>query len=184
MANFIGLQLSAALAGVVLSSLTLAPVSAPADAKAIEQQSVQIETPISIPDPIQEVAPAVEEAPEQPEVQPVITPSTFTATVTDTGVTFSYSGPCLDPQAKLTIWSDLPGVWKSQGSGCLNTAAGQQTNFGVTMTWNEETRNAYCYSPLGPNSAYFAEVFGMTTEWVSIPEQFKTCPQDQQGANQ
>lgn len=102
-------------------------------------------------------------------------PTGLHATVNGNRVIFSYVGPCLDPQAKFTVWSDVPGQWQSQGSGCMHQKVGEMTYMATSYTWDEYTRNAYCYSPLGAKSAYRAEIFGMYSEWVPIPDQYKVC---------
>lgn len=91
------------------------------------------------------------------------------------GVSFTYSGPCIDPGAQLTVWSNVPGMWKSRGDTCRWKKPGEQAWFTTTITWSEDTRNSYCYSPAGAQSAYRGEVFGLVTEWVSIPESYKVC---------
>ena len=106
-------------------------------------------------------------------------PAGLVATVTATGVAFTYSGPCLDPGAKITIWSNVPGMWKSRSDACPVAEPGAPTRFGAGLTWSEDTRNSYCYSPGGAQSAYRAEVFGLVTEWIPIPEQYKQCINNQ-----
>lgn len=100
----------------------------------------------------------------------------LTANIRPTGVTFVYKGPCTGSGdgagASMTIWGNN-GQKKSWGSAgyCNN---GQ--TFGSTgMVWSEDTRNSYCYSPLGGASAYRAEVFGQFSEWVSIPAEYMQC---------
>ncbi|MDH6536915.1 hypothetical protein [Aurantimicrobium minutum] len=100
----------------------------------------------------------------------------LTANIRPTGVTFVYKGPCTGSGdgagASMTIWGNN-GQKKSWGSAgyCNN---GQ--TFGSTgMVWSEDTRNSYCYSPLGGASAYRAEVFGQFSEWVPIPAEYMQC---------
>lgn len=100
----------------------------------------------------------------------------LTANVRSTGVTFVYVGPCTGngsgAGAAMTIWGNN-GQQKSSGSaGYCN---GGQTFGSIGMVWSEDTRNSYCYSPLGGASAYRAEVFGQFSEWVSIPAEYMQC---------
>lgn len=100
----------------------------------------------------------------------------LSANVRPTGVTFSYVGPCTGDGegagAAMTIWGNN-GQRKSWGSaGYCN---GGRTFASTGMVWDEYTRNAYCYSPLGGASAYRAEVFGQFSEWVYIPAEYMQC---------
>lgn len=100
----------------------------------------------------------------------------LTANVRPTGVTFSYVGPCTGSGdgagAAMTIWGNN-GQKKSWGSaGYCNNG---RTFASTGMVWSEDTRNSYCYSPLGGASAYRAEVFGQFSEWVSIPAEYMQC---------
>ena len=98
------------------------------------------------------------------------------ANVTATGVTFSYVGPCVGTPPRVTVWGNN-GQVKSTGGG---SATCDQYGGGITfvaggLMWDEDTRNSYCYSPLGAASAYRAEVYGNYSEWVSIPAEYKQC---------
>ena len=95
--------------------------------------------------------------------------------ITATGATFSYVGPCLDADNAVTVWSNVPGVWKSRSNSSYRCPVGQQTYRYASITWSEDTRNGYCYSPLGAQSAFRAEFFGQFTQWVPIPEAYKVC---------
>ena len=89
------------------------------------------------------------------------------------GVTFSYGGAsCPSGRLPMTVWGNN-GQVKSTGSSFCDAKGPYSA--AVSMTWNEDTRNSYCYSPLGATTAYRAEVFGQFTEWVPIPEEFKQC---------
>lgn len=93
-----------------------------------------------------------------------------------TGATFSYVGTCTGSGpgsgASMTIWGNN-GQKKSWGSaGYCN---GGMTFATVGLVWSEDTRNSYCYSPLGGASAYRAEVFGQFSEWISIPAEYMQC---------
>lgn len=52
---------------------------------------------------------------------------------------------------------------------------GNPTFAANSFPWDENVRNSYCYSPLGGASAYRAEIFGLVSQWVPIPEEFKVC---------
>ena len=100
----------------------------------------------------------------------------LSANVRPSGVTFSYVGSCTGDGAgagaSMTIWGNN-GQKKSWGSaGYCN---GGLTFASTSLAWNEDTRNSYCYSPLGGSSAYRAEVFGQFSEWVSIPAEYMQC---------
>lgn len=92
------------------------------------------------------------------------------------GVTFSYVGTCSGSGpgsgAAVTIWGNN-GQKKSWGSP--SWCNGGITFAAYSLVWNEDTRNSYCYSPLGGSSAYRAEVLGQFTEWISIPDEYKQC---------
>ena len=100
-------------------------------------------------------------------------PAGLTTHVTSTGFYVTYSGPCVSSPADMTMWSNVPAVWKSRGGGACGV--GKPTYRMMSITWSEDTRNSYCYSPLGAQSAYRAEIFGLVSEWVPIPESFKNC---------
>lgn len=103
-------------------------------------------------------------------------PMGFTVNVIPGGVFFSYVGECIGDRTIITIWGNN-GLWKSRGGGyCQTIAPGQMTHSGAGLTWNEDIRNAYCNSPQGGATAYRAEIYGMYTEWVPIPEEYKQCP--------
>lgn len=107
-------------------------------------------------------------------------PLGLAASVRPTGVTFSYVGTCTGDGdgsgAAMTIWGNN-GQRKSWGSaGYCNNGI---TFASTSMPWSEDTRNSYCYSPLGGASAYRAEVFGQFSEWVSIPAEYMQCVNDQ-----
>jgi hypothetical protein len=95
--------------------------------------------------------------------------------ITATGATFSYVGPCLDADNAVTVWSNVPGMWKSRSNSSYRCPVGQQTYRYASITWSEDTRNGYCSSPLGAQSAFRAEFFGQFTQWVPIPEAYKQC---------
>lgn len=100
----------------------------------------------------------------------------LSANVRPSGVTFSYVGSCTGDGAgsgaAMTIWGNN-GQKKSWGSGGF--CNGGLTFSTTSMMWSEDTRNSYCYSPLGGASAYRAEVFGEYSEWVSIPVEYMKC---------
>lgn len=100
----------------------------------------------------------------------------LSANVRPSGVTFSYVGSCAGDGAgsgaAMTIWGNN-GQQKSWGSG--GYCNGGLTFASISMVWDEDTRNSYCYSPLGGSSAYRAEVFGQFSEWVSIPAEHMQC---------
>lgn len=103
-------------------------------------------------------------------------PLGLAASVRPSGVTFSYVGTCTGDGpgtgASITVWGNN-GQQKSWGSaGYCN---GGLTFASSSMVWGEDTRNSYCYSPLGGASAYRAEVFGQFSEWVSIPAEYMQC---------
>lgn len=102
-------------------------------------------------------------------------PMGFSTHVLPTGVFFSYVGECHGDRPIMKIWGNN-GQIKSNGGGyCDSFRPGQIMFAGAGLTWNEDTRNSYCYSPLGGASAYRAEIYGMTSEWIPIPEEFKQC---------
>lgn len=102
-------------------------------------------------------------------------PMGFSTHVLPTGVFFSYVGECHGDRPIMKIWGNN-GQIKSNGGGyCDSFRPGQIMFAGAGLTWNEETRNSYCYSPLGGASAYRAEIYGMSSEWIPIPEEFKQC---------
>lgn len=99
----------------------------------------------------------------------------FTTTILPTGVLFAYVGECIGERTIITVWGNN-GLMKSTGGGyCATIAPGQMTHSSVGMTWNEDIRNAYCNSPQGAATAYRAEIYGMFSEWVPIPEEYKQC---------
>jgi hypothetical protein len=103
-------------------------------------------------------------------------PLGLAASVRPSGVTFSYVGTCTGDGpgtgASITVWGNN-GQQKSWGSaGYCN---GGLTFASSSMVWGEDTRNSYCYSPLGGASAYRADVFGQFSEWVSIPAEYMQC---------
>lgn len=104
----------------------------------------------------------------------------ISAMSTPSGAIFSYVGSCTGSGpgsgAALTVWGNN-GQRKSWGSaGYCN---GGLTYASATMPWNEDTRNGYCYSPQGGASAYRAEAFGQFSEWVSIPNEYRQCVNNQ-----
>ena len=103
-------------------------------------------------------------------------PLGLAASIRPTGVTFSYVGTCTGSGpgtgASITIWGNN-GQKKSWGSGGF--CNGGLTFSTTSLVWSEDTRNSYCYSPLGGASAYRAEVFGQFSEWVSIPAEYMQC---------
>ena len=103
-------------------------------------------------------------------------PLGLAASVRPTGVTFSYVGTCTGSGAgtgaSITVWGNN-GQKKSWGSGGF--CNGGLTFSTTSLVWSEDTRNSYCYSPLGGASAYRAEVFGQFSEWVSIPTEYMQC---------
>ena len=108
-------------------------------------------------------------------------PLGLAASVRPSGVTFSYVGTCTGDGpgtgASITVWGNN-GQQKSWGSaGYCN---GGLTFASSGMVWGEDTRNSYCYSPLGGASAYRAEVFGQFSEWVSIPAEYMQCVNGQE----
>lgn len=98
----------------------------------------------------------------------------FNVIRTGSGVIFSYVGPCQGVAPSITVWGNN-GQVKMSGGGGACPADGGITFSAKGLTWNEDIRNSYCYSPLGGASAYRAEVYGMYTEWVSIPDEYKQC---------
>lgn len=107
-------------------------------------------------------------------------PLGLAANVRPSGVTFSYVGTCTGDGpgtgASITVLGNN-GQQKSWGSaGYCN---GGITFASMGMVWSEDTRNSYCYSPLGGASAYRAEVFGQFSEWVSIPAEYMQCVNNQ-----
>lgn len=100
-------------------------------------------------------------------------PAGFNAIPYAGGVSFTYFGPCVDPSAKITVWTNIPGMWQSQGDTCRWKKAGEHAWFTTTLTWGTNTTNAYCSTK---QSAYRAEVFGQFTGWVEMPDAYKTCP--------
>ena len=100
-------------------------------------------------------------------------PMGMAANVNSTGVTFSYVGPCVNGRASMTVWGNN-GQVKSTGGGS-SCEVGKITFVAGGINWGEDTRNSYCYSPLGAASAYRAEVYGVFTDWVSIPAEYKQC---------
>lgn len=99
-------------------------------------------------------------------------PQGLTATVNSRGVVFSYIGPCMGGPPTMTIRGDNGQVYSTGGSPECN---GNPTFAANSFPWDENVRNSYCYSPLGGASAYRAEIFGMVSQWVPIPEEFKVC---------
>ena len=99
-------------------------------------------------------------------------PQGLTATVNSRGVVFSYIGPCMGGPPTMTIRGDNGQVYSTGGSPECH---GNPTFAANSLPWDEYTRNAYCYSPLGGASAYRAEMFGLFSQWVPIPEEFKVC---------
>jgi len=175
---------TAITATAVLAALTVGTV---AIAQTVPDQPAPAitETPAPTPDPTQAGTgewTTPNDGPQNPlfmGMRQQDFPAGLVATVTSSGVAFTYNGPCLDPSAKITVWSNVPGMWKSQGDACRWAKPGAQTRFGSSLTWGEDTRNSYCYSPGGAQSAYRAEVFGLVTEWVPIPEPYKQCINNQ-----
>lgn len=102
-------------------------------------------------------------------------PMGFTTHILSTGVFFSYVGECIGDRPIMTIWGNNGQIKSSGGGYCDSFRPGQIMFAGAGLTWNEETRNSYCYSPLGGASAYRAEIYGMSSEWIPIPEEFKQC---------
>lgn len=99
-------------------------------------------------------------------------PQGLTATVNSRGVVFSYIGPCMGGPPTMTIRGDNGQVYSAGGSPECH---GNPTFAANSLPWDEYTRNAYCYAPLGGASAYRAEMFGLFSQWVPIPEEFKVC---------
>lgn len=107
-------------------------------------------------------------------------PMGFSTHVLPTGVYFSYVGECHGDRPIMKIWGNN-GQIKSNGGGyCDSFRPGQIMFAGAGLTWNEDTRNSYCYSPIGAASAYRAEIYGMTSEWIPIPDEFKQCVDGQE----
>lgn len=99
-------------------------------------------------------------------------PQGLTATVNSRGVVFSYIGPCMGGPPTMTIRGDNGRVYSTGGSPECH---GNPTFAANSLPWDEYTRNAYCYAPLGGASAYRAEMFGLFSQWVPIPEEFRVC---------
>ena len=99
-------------------------------------------------------------------------PQGLTATVNSRGVVFSYIGPCMGGPPTMTIRGDNGRVYSTGGSPECH---GNPTFAANSFPWDENVRNSYCYSPLGGASAYRAEIFGLASQWVPIPEEFKVC---------
>lgn len=99
----------------------------------------------------------------------------LTAHVNSSGVTFSYVGPCQFKGSPFEIYGNN-GLQKSSSSDvCGGALQGEMSFNTMSLTWNEDIRNSYCYSPQGGASAYRAEVFGMATEWIPIPAEYMQC---------
>lgn len=103
----------------------------------------------------------------------------FTTHVMSSGVLFTYVGECVGDRPIFTIWGNNGQIKSTGGGYCQAFTSGQVMYAGTGLTWNEDTRNSYCYSPLGGASAYRAEIYGMYSEWVPIPEEFKQCVNEQ-----
>lgn len=103
-------------------------------------------------------------------------PLGLAASVRASGVTFSYVGACAGSGpgsgASITVWGNSGQKKSWGGAGYCN---GGFTFATTSMVWSEDTRNSYCYSPLGGSSAYRAEVNGQFSEWVSIPAEYMQC---------
>lgn len=136
------------------------------------------QTPISTPTPGENGDSPLAEYPEHIVMGGISIhdlPMGFSTHVLSTGVFFSYVGECHGDRPIMKIWGNN-GQIKSNGGGyCDSFRPGQIMFAGAGLTWNEDTRNSYCYSPLGGASAYRAEIYGMTSEWIPIPEEFKQC---------
>ena len=99
----------------------------------------------------------------------------LTAHVNSSGVTFSYVGPCQFKGSPFVIYGNN-GLQKSSSSDvCGGALQGEMSFNTISMAWNEDIRNSYCYSPQGGATAYRAEVFGMATEWIPIPAELMQC---------
>lgn len=95
------------------------------------------------------------------------------------GVIFSYVGPCQGSAPTITVWGNNGQVKSSGGAPSCQTGIGGITFASSNLTWGDDTRNSYCYAPMGGASAYRAELYGMFTEWVPIPEEYKQCQNGQ-----
>lgn len=99
----------------------------------------------------------------------------LTAHVNSSGVTFSYVGPCQFKGSPFVIYGNNGQQKSSSSDVCGGALQGEMSFNTMSLTWNEDIRNSYCYSPLGGASAYRAEVFGMATEWIPIPAEYMQC---------
>lgn len=88
------------------------------------------------------------------------------------GVVFTYRGPCLAASGYSRVMSN---AGLQQSSGQAACTVGKETMRTMSYPWDEYTRNAYCYSPAGAQSAYRFEIFGSVSAWVSIPDAYKVC---------